>query len=105
MKLYFYGQDNGHIDARQLSRYFPKEDFCNTLEETDLYLVLAGMYLTFGYAEKIEEELRLCVKEGIPVLAIAPHGTPYLPAALRPFASGHCGFSPEEVQQAAAALA
>ncbi len=104
MKLYFYGQDSGHIDARQLARYFSKEELCGTLEEAELYLVLSGMYLTYGYAEKIEEELHSAAKKGIPVLVVAPHGTPYIPAALRPFASAHCGFSKEEVREATGKL-
>lgn len=97
MKVYFHGQDSGHIDARQLRRYFSDEQLCSSIEEAQVYLVLSGMYLTFGYAQKIEKELQTALERKIPILVIAPHGTPYIPVALRPFATAHCGFSQEEV--------
>lgn len=96
MKLYFYGQDSCHTDAVQLKSYI-SENLVPSLEEADCLLVLSGMYLSFGYGEKIEEEMEAAKQKGMPIYVIAPHGTSYIPARLRKFAEKHCDFSFSQV--------
>ena len=99
MKLYLHDGKGSHIDARQVASYLKEtpDELVDRLEDADCMLVLSGMYLTYGYAEAMEAELDEAVKKALPVLTVAPHGTPYIPMKLRKYTSCHCGLTKEAV--------
>ena len=68
------------------------------LEDADVYIALGGMYLTWGYREKLEQELQQASAQGLPIVVVRPFGTGYVPAALRPYADGVCSLNRASVQ-------
>ena len=55
----------------------------NSIEECEIYFCLAGMYLTYGYKEKIEEELKKAMEADKIIYVVAPHGSNYIPKYFR----------------------
>ena len=72
------------------------------LPEARLYVVLSGMYLTYGYADQILTELEQAAAARMPILVVRPYGTGYVPAALRPWADEVCDFIQSAVWEAIA---
>ena len=70
------------------------------LEDADLYIALGGMYLTWGYREKLEQELQQARALELPILVVRPFGTGYVPAALRPYADAVCDLKPASLLKA-----
>lgn len=57
--------------------------FVDSIEVCDIYFCLSGMYLTYGYKEKIEEELQKAIEEDKLIYVVAPHGSNYIPKYFR----------------------
>ena len=74
------------------------------LEDADVYIALGGMYLTWGYREKMEQELQQARALELPILVVRPYGTGYVPAALRPYADGVCSLTRSALRQIMAQL-
>ncbi|MCL2884010.1 MAG: hypothetical protein FWF49_00815 [Oscillospiraceae bacterium] len=55
----------------------------DTLHEANACVILGGQYLMAGYKPILEADMAAAREKGIPVYAVAPHGTGYIPWALR----------------------
>lgn len=70
-----------------------------SLEQAQVYVVLSGMYLTWGYPEVIRQELEQARQQGKRILVVRPYGTGYVPVRLRSYADAVCDLTQESIQK------
>ena len=93
MKVYLCDRDPSFIDTVQFYHDLQGAvEPAARLEDADVYVVLSGQYLMAGYKTVIEEEIDRAKRLGKPVYVLSPHGSAYIPVALRGVADRHADF-------------